>query len=156
MSRPLYALTLWRPWAALIVRGWIVNVATVGFKTIENRTWAPPPEQLQPGQWFAIHAGKTLDADCEDFAIGNGVPPAFFRDPANFVESAIVGVARYAGSVTESDDRWFVGPVGWRMDARVRIEPVPCRGRQKLWQVPDDCRCARARALPGGGADGGA
>lgn len=128
MSRALYALTLHRPWPALIV---------AKLKPIENRDWAPPPTQLKPGEWFAIHAGKAWDASCRDFAIANKVPPAFFDDPRNLVDSAIVGVARFDGTVTESNDPWFFGGVGWLIGDAVAIEPVPCRGFQKLWKVPD-------------------
>lgn len=125
-DRPLVAVTLWRPWAALIVHG---------LKAIENRSWEPPTAQLRPGQWLAIHAGKQWDDDCLDFALANGVSRAFLDDPANRVESAIVGVARYDGCVRASEDPWFVGPVGWQLPEAVAIAPVECRGRQKLWVV---------------------
>lgn len=128
MDRPLYALTLHRPWAALIVEK---------VKPIENRSWAPPAPQLARGQWFAIHAGKTWDDACIPFAVENGVAEDWFT-PERRVESAIVGVARYDGHVTASTDPWFFGPVGWQLGDAVAIEPVPCRGAQKLWRVPAD------------------
>ena len=127
MQSKLYALTLHRPWAALIAQG---------YKTVENRQWSPPGSILKPGEWFAIHAGKTLDAECPDFAINNGVPSSFFDDPRNFVDSAIIAVARFGGVVRCSDDPWFVGPVGWVLTEVVPIQPVACRGAQKLWVVP--------------------
>jgi len=54
MSRPLYALTLWQPWADLVIDE---------IKPVENRGWAPPTWLI--GQPFAIHAGRTYDPECE-------------------------------------------------------------------------------------------
>lgn len=47
--RKMQALTIWQPWASLIVHG---------FKRIENRTWAPPADLV--GTTIAIHAGKKV------------------------------------------------------------------------------------------------
>ena len=133
---PLLALTLHRPWAALVtVRP--DSTKPEPWKPLENRTWAPPPAQLQLGDWFAIHAGKTWDDACVPFAIETGVPAAFFEDPAHVVASAIVGVVRYGGTVTESPSPWFFGPIGWTIPEAVAIDPVPCRGMQGLWRVSE-------------------
>jgi hypothetical protein len=48
--RPILALTVHQPWAHLIAHG---------PKLVENRTWAPNPAELTPGDFLAIHAGKT-------------------------------------------------------------------------------------------------
>lgn len=146
--RTLLALTLHQPWASLIVRG---------FKPIENRGWAPNGA-LRPGQWFAIHAGKTWDDECAAFARELGVPESFFNEAR--IESAIVGVARFDGVTTASADPWFFGPVGWMLGGAVAIEPVPCRGWQKLWAVPMEiadqvrARFAAARQIEGMVANG--
>ena len=51
----------------------------------------------------------------------------------------IVAVAAFGGAVTESESPWFGGPVGWVLsDIIVLPEPVPCRGAQGLWDIPDD------------------
>ena len=142
-DRPLLALTLIRPWSALVtVRP--DPAKPEPWKPIENRPWAPSPKQLKPGDWFAIHAGKKWDDDCAPFAIQEcGVPAAFFEASANRVESAIVGVVRYGGVVddearcTESQRPWFFGPVGWIITEAVAIDPVPCRGMQGLWRVSE-------------------
>lgn len=68
----LYALTLWRPWSTLIAKG---------VKKIENRPWAPLPTMLEPGEWFAIHAGKSYDDTVISFALQRGVPIEFFDRP---------------------------------------------------------------------------
>lgn len=141
MSRPLLALTLHRPWGLLIAKG---------IKRVENRTWSPEP-RLQPGEWFAIHAGKKYDPVCSPMAQRLGVPiDVFFGDPPSNKEGHIVAVARYAGVVTESDDPWWFGPIGWLLPEVVEIEPVPCKGAQSLWVVPpeiaDVVRAAYKRA----------
>lgn len=47
-KRPLRALTIYNPWAALIASG---------VKRIENRTWTPDRAGLRVGDYLAIHAG---------------------------------------------------------------------------------------------------
>lgn len=142
MTQPkLYAMTLHRPWTTLIARG---------VKKIENRSWAPLPSMLKPGDWFAIHAGKTYDDTVIAFARTRGVPIEFFDRPGPV--SAIECLVRFGGAVTHSEDKWFFGPYGWVLTEAVMIEPVPCRGFQKLWGVPDELletvrvRFAAARA----------
>ena len=135
----LRALTILQPWA------WYISH---GPKRIENRTWAPPASLR--GQYLAIHAGKRLDRECaagalefvrdlpasERAKIGADCPhPVSVR---TMPYGAIVGVARVTGWVRESESPWFVGPVGWVLDDVVAIDPVPCRGAQGLWTVPDD------------------
>ncbi len=54
------------------------------------------------------------------------------------VRGAIVAVARLEGVVTRSDDPWFFGPFGWVLGEVTAIEPVPCRGAQRLWALDED------------------
>ena len=128
--RPLQALTLHRPWSILVAKG---------IKKIENRTWHPEP-LVQPGEWFAIHAGKTYDTGCSPMAARLGVPMQTFFDAPSNSPGCIVAVVRYAGYTRASDDPWFFGPnyLGWLLDRAVEIDPVPCRGAQKLWRVPSE------------------
>lgn len=72
----------------------------------------------------------------------------------------IVGVARVAGVIAPGDGedgyecpvilagtpgvhvdvdlRWWDGEsFGWVLDQRTAIKPVPCKGRQGLWRVPE-------------------
>lgn len=44
------------------------------------------------------------------------------------------------GVVSEFDLQWFFGPVGWVLEGVKAIKPVPCRGFQKLWRMPDEVR----------------
>jgi hypothetical protein len=124
----LRALTLVQPWA------WAIAHAD---KRVENRTWLPPRALV--GAYLAIHAGKGFDKHAQWKLVQHGYEP-----PALHVHGAIVAVARVKGTVRERDpnvhdDPWFCGPIGWQLDeVRTFAEPVPCRGAQGLWTVPDD------------------
>jgi hypothetical protein len=61
--------------------------------------------------------------------------------------SAIVGVATYNGFVTESDDSWFTGPIGWLLSDVIAIDPLPCRGARGLWDLNDDVAAQVLAAL---------
>jgi hypothetical protein len=110
-----------------------------GYKALENRTWQPDG-QLTKGEWLALHSGKAWDKDAMTYALQRGVPIELFEEPLVRVEMAIVGVVKYGGWVTSSVDRWFSGPIAWKIEDAVEIEPVPCRGKQGLWHVHHDLR----------------
>lgn len=140
------ALTLRHPWA------WAICCAG---KRIENRTWSPP---LRVGEKFAIHGGKfPLGADdkphgaketeyveditetvrelSEQKLLPGGL--ISLRMLSGYV--GIVAVATFGGTVTESSSPWFCGPIGWALsDVLALPRPVPCKGAQGLWTVPED------------------
>jgi hypothetical protein len=133
--RPLYALTLWQPWADLIVDG---------IKPVENREWAPPSWLI--GHPFAIHAGKHYDTECqwecEAGTFSANGSPIIVKPKAEITLGAIIGIATLEGwqhkeSLFRAGDEspWFFGPFGWWLRDVVKIDPVPCRGMQKLWRV---------------------
>lgn len=122
------ALTLHRPW------DWaIINAG----KDVENRDW---PCYLKPGDYIALHAGKTFDhagyrfiADmCAE--VRAPWPPTDEQHRAGF----IYGIAQFGGNVQDSDSPWFFGDYGWILKNVVAIEPVACRGAQKLFDLPAD------------------
>lgn len=146
------ALTLWRPWTAIVL---------VGPKFIENRPWKPPRELI--GKRIAIHASKQFHEEgwlrARDLLMKQGFDAKgdeFWRVAS--VKMAIVGTAvvdgyishdqvadSYVGSsreiVKHITDPWFSGPVGWVLSDRRALErPVPCKGAQKLWTMPPDVR----------------
>ena len=143
----MLAITLHQPWA------WAVTHAG---KRIENRTWRPPPSVV--GQRIAIHAGMRLDrigaeilsdVALSPIRVGSGVglsslgsgdgTETTWAVPAFPPQGAIVATATLADVVTESDSPWFRGPYGWVLaDVVALAEPVPCKGRQRLWTVPED------------------
>lgn len=123
------ALTLHQPFA------WAIAVAN---KRVENRDW-PPPKGLV-GQHLAIHAGKKYDLKAaEEIRTDLGLVVPTRKE---ITQAAIVAVAvidRIWDSADDSpgwDDPWFVGAFGWVLRDVVRIDPVPCKGAQKLWEVP--------------------
>jgi len=127
------ALTLWRPWSNAILR-W--------GKDIENRTWAPRPQEIV-GNLIALHNDKQIDGDGCGFVLSvlKGDNPAFGIDSYRLTGPAgyIVGVVRIVDVVRESQSRWFCGPVGWVLvDPFELPNPVRCRGAQGLWPLPAD------------------
>lgn len=156
------ALTLIRPWDEPIVKG---------VKTVENRSWKPPDDvvgthiAIHAGQKYSFR-----DADWIDEVGGYVTLPAHVSQrtrPMTVVGVArvvgwvhgVVTVRRRHGFTSTvrllhgmggiDEDAawkaihlpWFCGPFGWLLDEAVAIAPVPCRGRQKLWTLPDDVEC---------------
>ena len=145
------ALTLWQPWAMLIL--W-------GIKTIETRIWRPPAKLL--GTRIAIHAGKTI-ADRKSLE-GTAVEEVMIeqlgldwrlRVPTGAVIATAVVAKGYrtAGYLDDeyvrvrdgdhyfkvpfdaygdfSDDRWL-----WMLnDVQPVDPPFYVDGRQKIWTV---------------------
>ena len=124
----LKALTLQRPWPTCIFNPRLR-------KRVENRTWSPPESAI--GQRFAIHAGKTYDAEGE----------SWIEDVLEFdlplpedQPTGIIGVVTLKSVITEDEagehDMWWNGPYGWVLDNVIELpRPVPCRGAQGLWPV---------------------
>lgn len=121
----LYALTIRQPW---------VNCIVYGDKRLENRRW-PPPDAVV-GHFLALHAGSVLDDDALTSHFVYDVRQMPLWTDEELVRGGILGVARLVGVVETSADPWFTGPYGWVLDEVVRIEPVPCGGRQGVWEVP--------------------
>lgn len=156
----MLALTLWQPWA------WAILRLPLGLaKPVENRDWMPPRGVI--GTRIALHGGLRWDADgaarvclitgrTATFGVPRGLPAAARQ-------LGILGTVRLVGVVEERRGRfepvgrielvaggwgevtrelcapWFVGRYGWLFDQRRVLDtPIPCRGLQKLWTVPDD------------------
>lgn len=117
MSTP--ALSIRQPWAWLILNAG---------KDIENRTWSTRFR----GE-FLIHAAKGCTrkeyrAAIEDWVYLFDVPdcrvPAF--DSLQF--GGIIGVAKLADCVQESDSEWFFGPFGFVLRDVKPLPFTPCKG----------------------------
>lgn len=136
------AITLRHPWP------WAI--AVLG-KRIENRTWKP--SSLGQGDMIAIHGGAMPD-NRGLYSVGR-IARELIARPGNreiiervygdrcelrdSIIQGIVGVATIDRFVTESDDPWFQGPIGWVFsDFTAFREPIPCKGAQGLWDVPDN------------------
>lgn len=130
MGAEMRALTLWQPWSWAIARAG---------KRVENREWKPPAWII--GERIAIHAGKKYDdeAAVDLYNCGLDVPTK-----SKIVLGAIECTAIVKGWIAEikkdhPQSFWFCGPIGWVFgDVIVLPEPIPCRGRQKLWDVPHE------------------
>lgn len=151
MSGIIKGLSLWRPWP------WAILHAG---KRVENRSWSPPKSMI--GQYLALHSAQKWDEEGREWIEAEtnfAVVPPKEDHPAG----VIVGVARLVTAVHENDlggelpdnqRGWFCGPWGWILDDVVAIEPVPCKGAQGLWALPDDVltlvreRYAKASAIP--------
>lgn len=119
-------LTLNRPWT------WAITALD---KRVENRSWRPPPYIV--GRYIAIHAGKAWDEDGASWieAMFGVVVPGRDELPSG----VIVAVTRVLGLSLDGNDPWLEGPYGWQLaDVVVLPTPVPCRGAQGLWVLPDD------------------
>lgn len=140
------ALTLWRPWP------WAIFHGGPNSKRIENRPWMPSESMINTV--FALHAGQYFDELALAF-IANRVEKPFGGNSPVFTPfdqrehpTGIIGVAtlrgwvqtaRHASEFMAGQQVWFSGPLAWLLsDARALSKPVPCKGFQKLWNLPAD------------------
>lgn len=139
----LRALTLIRPMAAAIVHG---------SKRIENRPVNLPRAMRGVPTIVAVHAGKKWDDEYWATVLrvdGDGISLPYGDHVG---DEGIVGLMRLTGRVfTEAPyvpypsplramrrDPWFSGPFGYEIDAVVAFpSPIPCRGMQGFWPVPE-------------------
>lgn len=165
------ALTLTQPWAGLVASG---------IKLIENRPRSMIKRE-DFGVPFAIHASREIDEGVYK-QIADIAPELPGRTPAEWgcrwfglsrITSAIIAVATieravYTGSPRDVLDlhatsrkvvdlgdqaRWFFGRVGYVLrDVRALATPVPCRGWQGFWRVPDVTEQLVLDQLEGGNA----
>lgn len=140
VTAPLFALTVQQPFASAII---------AGPKRVENRPWAP----TRPlPMWIAIHAGvgsfHLLPADFDSWL--DRIWPG--RQGVPLPRGVFLGVARVDRVVRGRDmhqDPWYLGsPKCWILGAvRALPEPIPCKGAQGLWRVPDGAALSALRNL---------
>lgn len=157
----MYALTIQQPWI------WAIEHAG---KRIENRTCYPPRFILE-GDAFALHAGKTFNEDgftglreenimvpdSEPLPLGCvcGIakvkPPilkALYDDGHNVIQ--VIECGSQNRIQLGSQAKWFVGPYGWPLtELEWLMDPIPCRGNQGFWRLPDDVHRNLASQLMG-------
>lgn len=128
------AISLWQPWASAIV---------VGSKTIETRHWST--KYRGP---IAIHAAKRWAPDQREFA---SVEFTFGRLPKRLPFGAVIAVARLVdvlptdglkltvGALDRIYGNYEPGRFGWLLDdVRELPAPIPYRGGQSFFNVPDE------------------
>lgn len=147
------ALSLWQPWATV----WVL-----GYKQHETRSWATahrgptavhaaktPPSaipgllDLIRGDWMywsmALRGHCPVDEERRIIGLGGlprgailGVVNISGCEPTDTLERKIYNRERAFGDYTP-------GRFGWLTDSRTKLlEPIPYRGRQQLFEVPDD------------------
>lgn len=148
----LYALTIWQPWATLII---------AGAKPYEFRGWAAQP--FVCGRRIAIHAGGRRPVMTElralrlklrgendtglDAAIALPLLERWSEDPASLPLSSIVGTAvlgtpllaseipDYADRFVNDSDRKQHANWAWPLtDIVPMTPPVPAKGAQGFWK----------------------
>lgn len=132
----MQALTIYQPWA------WAICHAG---KRLENRPWAPPPSMI--GERLAIHAAVKVDGMDAFEQVRDHCSQLLARrlDAEDMPTGCVVAVARITGILRRQPFRsseqfaWWAGPVALELDVLVVLpSPVPCIGRQKLWNLPKE------------------
>lgn len=97
------------------------------------RPWCPPGTRLAIRTCVTIHSAPSLSQPLPAWQ-GLALPTK------KTAPQGIVAVARLVEVVTQGHgDPWFFGPLGWTLDDVVTLpEPVPCKGLQGLWRLPDE------------------
>lgn len=124
-------------------------------KRAENRSWRAPKSAI--GRPIAIHAGVGRKYDgmrIEEFAAAAGVPMSALvfgavvcvadlvgqvkvRQRANGYDIDLVGDGEFPHSLIYH--KHILGPYAWLLqNVRVLTKPLPWKGQQGIWQIPDD------------------
>lgn len=119
MSQTIKCLSVWQPWAWLIVNG---------HKNVENRGWWT--RYRGP---LLIHASKKMDLDA-----GRRM---MYRDGFNTAElplGCIVGQVEIVDCTLKKSSKWHnPDQYGWYLRNAIAFDkPIPYRGRQGLFDVP--------------------
>lgn len=121
---PQFALSVWQPWAWLLLHG----------ADVENRRW-PLPWRMK-GQSVVIHACKR--DSYREYALAKRMAAAagiVIPAPGELAYSAGIGTVVFSGCVEESDSTWFQGPFGWTVaDPREWAAPVKAEGALGFWK----------------------
>ncbi|UAW96547.1 hypothetical protein pEaSNUABM22_00059 [Erwinia phage pEa_SNUABM_22] len=118
------ALSIRQPWAWLIVQG---------HKKIENRTW----DTKKRGR-FLVHASSKRPSD-HDMQVAREICDGLnitLPEKHEFVLGSIVGYATVCGTVTQSDDPFFFGPVGIQLKDCRAVEPIRFKGALSFFNTP--------------------
>ncbi len=135
------AISLWQPWASLII---------VGAKLHETRHWRAPERVV--GQRMIIHAAKRpvdRDLDPELHALCKLWLGESYRDAIPRGCAIGTAVLKYSRQMTDVEpetvgDRiagnWSPERFAWRFTAPSPLTPeIAMRGRQSIWMVDEAC-----------------
>lgn len=162
---PMKALTICQPYASLIV-GW-AGIDAADVKRVENRSWPTRyrgPLLIHAGcstKWMKTWDGPTPGDDNQAMSFG------YIVGSVEVVNCLTIEVVRKLAA-KKLEMEWLKyyasGPWCWILRRPRRlITPIVYRGRQGLFNVPDDvlaganwerqcrvCRCTELDACPGG------
>lgn len=149
MVTELRALTVRPPWSVAIAMGW---------KTVENRSWATPHRGL-----LAIHSGTTVAREALAF------PPlaALWAPGTPLHRGSVIAVVTLEDCHPAGECEARCGPgmcnewampgyaFHWELSGAIALpEPVPATGRERLWPLPDDVgKAVRAQLSESPGRD---
>lgn len=150
------ALTLWPEWAYAI--------CYLG-KDIENRGWPPPPNLsrfcIHAGKNIG-GTGREIESDvgimlqiASDAGYrwdGKAMRDFTYREYLSLVDRVVADIRAMSSSLVcavrldgvlpkrpQNMDGWHApDSYGWKLADVKRFDPIPCKGMQGLWTVPDD------------------
>jgi len=129
---PRLALSVRQPWAHAILHGG---------KAVENRSW---PTHFRGT--IGLHAARSMEPkDIEAFfrfLEERGLAGSWLTRSAveTLPRGAVVGLVDIVDCVKVSTSPWFEGPYGFVLANPRAINPIPCRGAQKLFDLPAELR----------------
>jgi hypothetical protein len=159
VPKPLLALTVHQPWAWALAGGWkpIENREWPPPRHLFGR-----PLAIHAGRKYDGEAAYDLAVYAAELRLPRSPPPPAeialgaivavgqvagavlveeILDPANPAANRLEvrevrGAVSPERAVELAGSRWACGPWLWVLTDVVQVDPVPCRGMQKLWTVP--------------------
>lgn len=133
------ALSLWRPWAEAILH--------YG-KDVENRAWSTPLRGR-----ILLHSGQAVERGVS-ILCKNEYEIMNWRNSNTLnveeLPTGLVGTVEIVGCIFDSYDSLWARPRRWNWvlaNPRAFAEPIPYRGRQRLFEVDAETMCEVHRQM---------
>jgi hypothetical protein len=124
-------------------------------KDIENRTWSTNfrgTVYLHASKWWRAEDVLIDSVDADQMSLRGGTfeTPGFEFAEMKAAGGCIVGTVDVVDCVRQSASPWCQGDFGFVLRNPVAFaKPVPCRGMQRFFTVPDDVLARIAEANDG-------
>lgn len=118
------AISIRQPWASLIIHDG---------KDIENRKWKTAyrgPLLIHASKWWSTVAVERILRSMP-------VSTAWRLADLAALRGKIIGIVDLVDCVTDSDSRWFEGPVGLVLRNARPVEPYEVKGALGLFNAPE-------------------
>jgi len=125
----MYALTIHQPYASMIA---------AGIKRVEYRSWRT--HHRGP---LLIHAATKKPWDHRRSGLDHQTIQ-ILGPPKDLPRGAIVAYVKFVNGLDHSEGGVYYG---WKLSDIRRIEPIPCTGQQRLWNVPAEIEAQVKTAL---------